>query len=220
LSPVELPLLYFPSFLSLTIFDCDNSGYGRASSSGKKERSAVKRKGRHLEVVWMVLKRVSATMRDDQAVFTNAIRHCSYHSTHIPIGDTAAAATGGLTSHHQHPLRSNPASAPTSTFSCGSAGPFHPLPLPFRRAAPPTADLPANYNSAGQAAVHHFARPAILPPHRMAAYSAQQDEELAHLQELSNKWEPDATVSNGLKLSSGPTSTCAVHPTDSDSFPT
>jgi hypothetical protein len=31
----------------------------------------------------------------------------------------------------------------------------------------------------------------------MAAYSAQQqqDDELAQLQELSNKWEPEATVS-------------------------
>jgi hypothetical protein len=28
----------------------------------------------------------------------------------------------------------------------------------------------------------------------MAAYSQQQDEELARLQELSNKWESDATV--------------------------
>lgn len=28
----------------------------------------------------------------------------------------------------------------------------------------------------------------------MAAYSAQQDDDLARLQELSNKWEPDAAV--------------------------
>jgi hypothetical protein len=130
-----------------------------------------------------------------------------------------AAVSGGLGPHHLYPhqqlhaVSANSgnlglASASTRSFAgsavaaCGTpAGPFHPLPLPFRPAgaAPPAADLPANYNTAGQAIAHQhqFARSAILTPQRMAAYSAQQqqDDELARFQELSNKWEPDATVS-------------------------
>ena len=171
----------------------------------------------------MVLKRVSATMMNGQAAFISAIHHYAHNpSTHphqqFAIGDIGpASVSGGLDSHHLHRFQPHHASsahgnlglgsAPSSSFAahthgaCGTPGPFHALPLPFRPAvaAQPSADLPANYNTAGQAVAHQhqFVRPAILTPQRMAAYSAQQqqDEELARLQELSNKWEPEATVS-------------------------
>lgn len=160
-------------------------------------------------------------MMNGQAAFLSAFHHYAHHpSTHphqqFALGDIGpASVSGGLDTHQLHRYQQHHASsangnlglgsASTSSFAgqagaaCGTpAGPFH---LPYRpaAAAPPAADLPANYNTAGQAVAHQhqFVRSAILNPQRMAAYSAQQqqDDELARLQELSNKWEPDATVS-------------------------
>jgi hypothetical protein len=90
--------------------------------------------------------------------------------------------------------------APTSAaFSGVLPPPMSHHPLPFRPSAPP-ADLPAIYNRQQHQHPPHlttnsFVRP---PPLRMAAFS-QDDDELARLQELSNKWESDATVSRSSK---------------------
>jgi hypothetical protein len=113
-----------------------------------------------------------------QAALVSAF-HYQHHPTHDGFGDRALLAA--------------PASA---GFSGG-------LPLPFRT----PAALPALYNHHAAHVHAHlqqqqqhqqilstsaaFARP--LPP-RMATF-AQDEAELARLQELSNKWESDATVS-------------------------
>jgi hypothetical protein len=92
-----------------------------------------------------------------------------------------------------------------------SGGRFSGLPLPFRPSAPPAAlpalysNPPNNHTHAHAAHSHQhqlslsstsaaFAHPSPL---RMATF-AQDEAELAHLQELSNKWESDATVSSLL----------------------
>lgn len=103
------------------------------------------------------------------------------------------------TSHHPHHLSQafgecGALAPPASASFSGSLA----LPLPFRPAAapppPPTtaADLPVDYNNLNVGHHHHFARPPTTL--RMAAFASQHDDELARLQELSNKWEPEATV--------------------------
>jgi hypothetical protein len=123
------------------------------------------------------VQQAAATM-NGQAAFVSAFHY--QHPTQDGFGDEALLAA--------------PASA---AFSGG-------LPLPFR----PPAALPALYNHHAHAHVHghqqqqqphqlspDFAAFAPRPlPLRMATF-AQDDAELARLQELSNKWESDATVS-------------------------
>lgn len=159
-------------------------------------------------------------MMNGQPAFISAIHHYGHPSNHpyqqFAIEDIGpASASSGLVPprfHHQqhHAASANGnlglglASFVGQQGACGSpAGLFHPLPLPFRPAV--TAGLPANYNTAGQAVAHQhqFVRSAIRTPQRMASYSAQQqqDDELARLQELSNKWEADATVSYARRFS-------------------
>lgn len=82
----------------------------------------------------------------------------------------------------------------SAAYTNGRSGVVPLQPLPFR----PSADPPAVYNTNLDLHSHHqhrstasFRGPQEL---RMAAFP-QEDEELARLQELSNKWEPDVTVS-------------------------
>jgi hypothetical protein len=126
--------------------------------------------------------------------------------------DGQTAFAGGY--HYQHPTAQDRlnfgeggallagASGGPAGFNGGTLPPLPlALPLPFRPPAP--TDVPAvdQHNHHPHLPASCFARPTTL---RMAAFS-QDDDELARLQELSNKWESDATVSsNPSQLANAP----------------